>query len=275
MARTSRLESSTGIYHIMVRGINRQSIFIEERDHLRYIDSLRECQEKVGLEVYAYCLMGNHLHLLVREGSEDIGNTMKRIGVSYVSWFNWQYDRSGHLFQGRFKSEPVEDDGYFLTVLRYIHQNPLKANLVRDIESYRWSSYSEYLDKASLVNTDFGLDIFSGTRSKAMERFIDFHNELNEDSCLDINEDNKTLSDRNLIDLVLQRYKIDLISLQNEEKEVQDEILGFLMAKDGVSLRQLSRLTGMTVHRIYKLGKGTQTENRPPVCPYLVKYGII
>ena len=67
--------------------------------------------------------MGNHLHLLIKEGNEKIGNTMRRIGVSYAYWYNRQYDRSGHLFQGRFKSEPIEDDTYFLTVLRYIYQN--------------------------------------------------------------------------------------------------------------------------------------------------------
>jgi len=73
--------------------------------------------------------MGNHVHLLIKEGKEVLSNTMKRIGASYVHWYNWQYNRKGHLFQDRYKSEAVEDDAYFLTVLRYIHQNPLKAGL--------------------------------------------------------------------------------------------------------------------------------------------------
>ena len=124
----------------MVRGINQQNIFVEDNDYLKYIDTLREYKKEIAFELYAYCLMGNHLHLLIKEGNEEIGNTMRRIGVSYAYWYNRQYDRSGHLFQGRFKSEPVEDDTYFLTVLRYIHQNPVKAGLVNNTEDYKWSS---------------------------------------------------------------------------------------------------------------------------------------
>ena len=96
----------------MVRGINQQNIFVEDNDYLKYIDTLREYKKEIAFELYAYCLMGNHLHLLIKEGNEEIGNTMRRIGVSYAYWYNRQYDRSGHLFQGRFKSEPVEDDTY-------------------------------------------------------------------------------------------------------------------------------------------------------------------
>ena len=80
--------------------------------------------------------MSNHIHLLLKEGQEPLSTTMKKIGTSYVSYYNWQYNRRGHLFQDRYKSEPVEDDAYFLTVLRYIHQNPLKAGLSDDISSY-------------------------------------------------------------------------------------------------------------------------------------------
>jgi len=85
---------------------------------------------------------------------------MKRIGTSYVSWYNWQYNRKGHLFQDRYKSEPVEDDVYSLTVLRYIHQNPLKAGLTDDIASYQWSSYNEYINQPKIVNIEFALKMF-------------------------------------------------------------------------------------------------------------------
>ncbi|MDI9476674.1 MAG: transposase [Natronincolaceae bacterium] len=124
----------------MVRGINQQNIFVEDNDYLKYIDTLGEYKKEIAFELYAYCLMGNHLHLLIKEGNERIGNTIRRIGVGYACRYNRQYDRSGHLFQGRFKSEPVEDDTYFLTVLRYIHQNPVKAGLVNNTEDYKWSS---------------------------------------------------------------------------------------------------------------------------------------
>ena len=89
--------------------------------------------------------MNNHIHLLIKEGQEELGTVFRRIGAKYVYWYNRKYSRRGHLFQDRYKSEVVEDDGYLLTVLRYIHQNPLKAGIVKNIEQYPWSSYQDYI----------------------------------------------------------------------------------------------------------------------------------
>ena len=147
MPRAAREKSSTGIYHVMLRGINHQIIFEDDEDYQKYLQTLKTYQEKSGYIIYAWCLMGNHLHLLVKEETEDLGIAFKRIGASYVYWYNWKYGRRGHFFQDRFKSEAVEDDSYFLTVIRYIHQNPLKAGIVKDITDYRWSSYGEYIGK--------------------------------------------------------------------------------------------------------------------------------
>jgi len=124
--RTARTKSKSKIYHIMIRGINQQNIFSGDEDYEKFIAIFSKYHKKSEYEIYAYCLMGNHAHLLIKEGKEALSHAMKRIGTSYVSWYNWQYNRKGHLFQDRYKSEPVEDDVYFLTVLRYIHQNPSK-----------------------------------------------------------------------------------------------------------------------------------------------------
>ena len=95
----------------------------------------------IPAEVYAYCLMGNHVHLLLREGSEDISRMMKRIGIRFASFYKWKYQYSGHVFQDRFRSEPVNDDKYFLAVYRYIVLNPVKAGLAGEIGEYPWCSY--------------------------------------------------------------------------------------------------------------------------------------
>lgn len=140
-------QSKTGIYHIILRGINRQTIFEDDdEDAIKFLQTLKDYESKSGYEIYAYCLMGNHIHILIKEGQEKLGTAIKRIGVSYVYWYNSKYDRTGHLFQGRYKSEVVENDKYLLTVLRYIHQNPLKAGITKDIEEYKWSSYNEYVN---------------------------------------------------------------------------------------------------------------------------------
>jgi REP element-mobilizing transposase RayT len=133
MPRTARKKSSSGIYHIIMRGINRQSIFEDEEDNRKFLQTLRDFKEKSGYNIYAYCLMVNHIHLLIKEGLEPLEQVMRRLCGSYVYWYNRKYGRIGNLFQDRFKSEPIEDDTYFLTVLRYIHQNPIQAGLLKSI----------------------------------------------------------------------------------------------------------------------------------------------
>ena len=113
--------------------------------------------------------MGNHVHILLKEGQENLTLVLKRIAGSYVYWYNWKYRRSGHLFQDRFKSEPVENDAYFLTVIRYIHQNPIKAGICKQVDGYKFSSYNEYVKRSHLVDTDFCLGIID------IEQFIEFN----------------------------------------------------------------------------------------------------
>lgn len=159
MPRTARERTSTNVYHAVLRGVNKQQIFECSEDYRRFLSILR--QQTIGepetilnpqpahCVLYAYCLMGNHVHLLIQEKGETIGETMKRISSSYVYYYNHKYGRIGHLFQERFKSQPVDEWPYFVALLRYIHQNPLKARLVSDIAAYPWSSWGEYLGTES------------------------------------------------------------------------------------------------------------------------------
>ena len=111
--------SSSGYMHIITRGIGRQLLFEEDQDYLHYLAVLEKYSLETAVYICAYCLMENHVHLLVHGESEQIILFMKKLGVNYAGWFNWKYERTGHLFQDRYKSEPVEDDGYLLTVFRY------------------------------------------------------------------------------------------------------------------------------------------------------------
>ena len=145
MPRASRKKSESGIYHIMLRGINQQVVFEENEDYDRFIDTVKKYKTICGYKLFAYCLMSNHIHIIIKEETESIDQIIKRIAGSYVYWYNSKYYRKGHLFQDRFKSEPVDDDAYFMTVLRYIHQNPVKAKLCSKVEDYPFSSFAEYL----------------------------------------------------------------------------------------------------------------------------------
>ena len=126
MARSKRMLSETGIYHIMFRGANKQEIFSNQKDYEKLKEIISSVKKDLDMQIYAYCLMPNHVHLFVREAEQgDISPFMKRILSHYAGWYNFKYERIGHLFAGRYKSIPVEDDGYFLTLSRYIHQNPV------------------------------------------------------------------------------------------------------------------------------------------------------
>ena len=130
MSRLARIISPTGLYHIVFRGVNKQHIFEEDTDYLKLMQILEELKKEEEFKLHAYCFMSNHVHLLLKEkNAGDISQIMKRLLTKYVMFFNKKYQRSGALIANRYKSQPVEIDEYFLSVIRYIHQNPLKAGL--------------------------------------------------------------------------------------------------------------------------------------------------
>jgi REP element-mobilizing transposase RayT len=141
----------------MLRGINKQGILIDDEDREWFLRCVVTVKRLSGCRVLAYCLMTNHIHLVIRTGEENVGQVMKRIGVRYASWHNRKYGRVGHLFQDRFKSRPVDDDTYLITLLRYVWNNPVEAGIVRYAHQYKWSSVrllgrpDEVIDEAELL----------------------------------------------------------------------------------------------------------------------------
>jgi len=253
MPRVPREKSKSGIYHIIMRGINRQIIFNDDEDRHKFIYTLKKYKDICGYYIYAYCLMGNHVHLLLREGTESLGIVMRRICSKYVLWYNKKHDRVGYLFQDRFKSEPVEDSGYYLTVLRYIFQNPIKAGIVTRIEDYPWTNYSHYLEGNNWTDTDFALDIFDKDRTSAIRKFIDFVNRGNNDECLDLKEIRR-LKDSEAIKLIKDVFKVEqLQDLQSLEKNQRNIYLKELKQKHGLSVRQIEKLTGINRGIIQRL----------------------
>ena len=245
MPRVQREKSGTGIYHVVYRGINRQKIFWDHEDYERFLSLLKKYRETCGYEIYAYCLMPNHIHLLIKEGTEDLGRIFKRIGASFVYWYNLKYERTGHLFQDRYRSEVVEDDSYLLTVIRYIHRNPVKAGICSEPEDYRYSSMKHYATDP-VVNSGLVLGMLGA------EEFKRYHHAANDDICLDNEEaERKKLSDREALKLMGKYHCHDASEFQNAEKDVQERIIRELLEAGG-SLRQINRLTGATIGIIRK-----------------------
>ena len=240
MPRNSRSKSSTGYHHIMLRGINRRNIFESNQDKDYFLKSMYRAKEKSNFKVIGYCLMNTHVHLLFRE-SEEIGVSMKRITVSYVQWFNRKYNRVGHLFQNRYKSEPLEDERYLMAVLRYIHQNPLKAGMVKEASKYIWSSYNEYLkmydSKDYLIDGEIMKAYLDSKKS-----FIEFHKETNKENYMDY-ENIKRYSADELLELFKKKISIEefyKMPLTDRAKLIKD-----VYQETGASIRDLSRGLGM------------------------------
>lgn len=252
MPRDARKRSKSGIYHIMLRGINRQNIFEDDGDKVRLLETIKKYREVSEYEIYAYCIMRNHFHMLVKEVEESISDTIKRISSSYVFWYNKKYERCGHLFQERFKSEAVQDDEYFLTVLRYIHQNPIKAGIVKDILKYKWSSYGEYIGEATIINPDFALYMFSTDRKSSIELFCSFNRQKNNDMCLE-DDEKVRVSDVELKQLFFELGVMDPKDLKNQDKNKRNEIIKNLKEVNGVTVRQLSRVSGLSKSQIGRI----------------------
>jgi len=149
MARPLRIEFKGALYHILSRGNERRNIFFGDADYKVFLGVLEEMSERFEVDIFAYVLMSNHYHLLIRTNQGNLSKSMQWVGTTYTRRFNLQHFRSGHLFQGRFKSILVQNDAYLMQLSCYIHRNPLRAGLVNRLADYRWSSYRTYAYKAS------------------------------------------------------------------------------------------------------------------------------
>jgi putative transposase len=257
MSRSARIKSRSGIYHVMLRGANKQEIFHDDGDNNTFLNIVEKYKMISDMNLYAWCLMNNHVHLLLKEGSEELSITMKRIGVSYVSYYNWKYRTTGHLFQDRFKSENVETERYFLTVLRYIHQNPVKAGIVQAVDEWRWSSCPEYygknIDSRKLVDIDFPLNLFSDNRTVANERFQKFNEEANEDRCLDETNQRRRLRDEEARLVIKELLGVmEIAQVKSLPKVKRNAVLREIKRIHGLSQRQAARILGISENLIFK-----------------------
>ncbi len=150
MPRGPRLDAPGTLHHVMVRGIERRPIFRDERDRQDFLQRLAGLVASGAVRVYAWTLLANHAHLLLRTGPRPLARTMRCLLTGYAGAFNRRYRRVGHLFQNRYKSIVVEEDPYFLELTRYIHLNPLRAGLVRDLrdlDRFPWSGHATLLGR--------------------------------------------------------------------------------------------------------------------------------
>lgn len=254
MPRKPREKSKTNIYHIMNRALNRQTLFDEESDYLKFLNILSETKKTNKFEIYAYCLMNNHYHIIINAKNLNIGKIMNTINSKYANYYNLKNGRTGYVFNDRFHSENIENMKYFLTCTRYIHQNPVKALICKKTYEYKFTSIHAYRKEKSnyldLVDTKLIKDKFN------IDEFLKWNEETNRDRCMDVA--NNKLTDEQVTKLL---YKIMGIKNKKEYLQLSDaeKIVNILKLIDlSIPLMQLSRVTGIYYNKLQKLRIGKE-----------------
>ena len=181
MARPLRITYPGAFYHVTSRGNERKDVFKSKRDRERFLEYLESASQRYDAVVHAYCLMGNHYHLLMETPSGNLPQIMRHINGAYTTYFNVKRQRSGHLFQGRYKAILIDIDEYAKELSRYIHLNPVRARMVETPEEYEWSSYQYYIGKQKppeWLHIDFILGYFGEKVSIAKKQYQQFVNML-------------------------------------------------------------------------------------------------
>ncbi|MDF2519796.1 MAG: hypothetical protein K0R84_424, partial [Clostridia bacterium] len=172
MGRSWREEYKGGIYHVIARGNNKEFIFKEDIDKGYFIKQVKETVKGMGYQVFGFVLMDNHYHIIIQTLDKKLQVVMHQINNTYSKYFNSKYNRVGHVFQGRYKAILVQDERYLIGLLRYVHQNPVQANICTKVEDYKWSSDIFFRKSMnSFVNIDIVLEMLDGDRKAAINKY--------------------------------------------------------------------------------------------------------
>ena len=249
MPRIARQFSQSDVYHIIIRGNDKQDIFYDDDDRFLFKDRMKESKEKFKYQIYSYCLMSNHVHLLIRVNKEFLSKVMQSLVMRYSIYFNKKYNRVGHVFQDRYYSKKVEEPKYFLTVCKYIHRNPEKAGIEKT-ENYYWSSYKEYIFKEKIINKKVIMHYFNNN-IKEFQKFMLDNDDIEQICNLSEYELITKLSDQDISEIIYKKYNLpnpsDIILLKSCERE---KIIKELCQIQGTNINQIARVSRITAYQI-------------------------
>jgi REP element-mobilizing transposase RayT len=275
MARQWRIQYPGALYHVLSRGNDHQDIFLSEKDKQSFLEIIGDFTERFSVEAYAFVLMDNHYHLLLKTVYPNLSKAMQWLGTTYTRRFNLRNNRSGHLFQGRFKSILIENDAYLLRLSCYIHRNPLRAGMVQRLADYPWSSYRYYAYKrkppAWLATEPILAQLHAADKYRAYGMKVQqYSNEKNS-----IWEDIKhglIYGSQNFVDQIRSRYLSDS---QQAELPQHNRMLGDIRPE--AILQQSSLILNCDLETIKQSRRVLETEkdNRDMMIYYLWENGGI
>ncbi len=258
MARVARLVSDSGYYHVMARGNNKEMIFKNPSEKQYYLDELEQAIEEGSLTLLSYCIMDNHIHLLINSDIDSMADAFRRINLKFALRYNKKYKQAGHVFQGRYKSEVINTDQYLLSVIRYIHNNPVKAGIVFKAENYKWSSYRDYLNSGNSLVDSNEKEMIMNMLGGSIDQFQRFHLKDDMLEFLEIKEDlevEREIKARKILKDYCDKYKVKDIKQLCNNKDAIDEIVIDLLQLSKLSHRRVADLLGINrgiVHNIAK-----------------------
>lgn len=272
MGRLWREEYKGGIYHVIARGNNKEYLFRESVDKGYLVKQLKECSIFMGCRVYGYVLMDNHYHMIIQTLDKKLQEIMHWINNKYSKYFNGKYKRVGHVFQGRYKAVLVQDERYMLKLLRYVHQNPVRAGICKKVEEYKWSSDIYYRKNIKgIVNTEVVYEMLDKHIGSAIEKYKEFMDELEVENysmlgaigdeayrimCLSRREEEKRKGlDEILAETGVSAEYYNLIKSGSRKRRLTEYKIQFIQAaiQERYTYGEIGKFMGMTDSGIYNI----------------------
>lgn len=256
MPRTPRMYSHSKVYHIILKGIDDQDIFYDNRDREFFLKQISITKLEFNYIVYAYCLMNNHVHMVIKSQDVFLSKCIQSLLIRYVYYFNKKYKRKGPLVQNRFNSKQVENLQYFIDVCRYVHRNPENAG-IELTQNYQWSSYSEYIGRKNIVEKNILLHYYNNDINKFIEDTIKTVGEKEIEDYIEYEIIGK-LNDEQLMETIMNKFKIVDISdvpnfFKNKGGEELEKCIREIKNIPGVNKNQVARVTRLGRSRIQKI----------------------
>jgi len=247
--------SNSKIYHIIIKGIDESTIFYDDEDRNVFLNKLKVTKKKFKYKILAYCLMNNHVHLVISIENENLSKGIQSLIIRYASYFNRKYDRKGPFVQNRFNSKKVESQRYFLEVCRYVHRNPEKAGIEKT-DKYKWSSYHEYIGKEKIIDRRFlmhylGNDINNFTEYTTKKESKQEVNRLAEFEMI------RKLSDDIVIKIILEKFKFNSVDeiinyFKNEKNYEKIKVLKEIQGTNPTQIRRIIRVSRRLIEKHWR-----------------------
>lgn len=259
MSRPLRIEYPDAFYHVMNRGAGRQRIYLVDDDYGMFLEAAKESSKFFGVRVISYCLMPNHYHLLIQTPRANLSRAMRHLNGVYTQRFNRYHKKDGPLFRGRYKAILVQEDEYLTHLIRYIHSNPLQANLTGDLSKCPWTSHKQYLkgqDEAPWLHVRLGLAFFSSKLKHSLKAYRQFMRDGVDPKTLSFYTKKKQspiFGDPDFLDHIKEKYILTDRKLSTEIPE-ERRITGTAIAKR--ILKETARAFSKPEGSIYQSKRG-------------------